>query len=546
MNKSYKLKISCFLAIFAFVLIPSMYVPMQSDDFSYFFMGLSPSAHITHYLGWSGRIVSDYISTALLGHLPYSIYETINSLGFASLILLISCIPSDERPTSKTSQVLRIFLVFVLYWIANPNLGQTSFWIVGSANYMWTNVFIAAFFVWIFRAKHTSLTNALITVTLGLLAGCSNENTSIVVVIATVLIVINEGHDKLIKIAAIASTTIGSMVLIMAPGNMVRAARFTEWNSYSLIHKFQIHFFDRFPQAVSEYWQVYIVIIAALIVSSYSGMLRKKTIIYVTSFIIFSLLANAAFVGSPVLPPRSMNGGLCFLLIAVSFITYDAFEARGRFEIGLLSFTAAFCLFYFIPSYLQFNMAIRATSDQAIIRNKMIVDARSEGQQTVSIPEYYFPKLAKYNDRFDTYHSRSMARFFGVKEISVFRLNFDYSQINKSNFIDVKIPLLNGYSVKRIYKYSENFGITNMVVLELSGPINKSLNSDYNIYTHIYTKGHHNFINGDVAAYPVKIDGRYFTWKDIGDISTDKIDKIVIGVYNTKTQKRLSETTVHL
>lgn len=531
-------KIICFAIIFLIVLAPSLYVPMQSDDYSYYLMGLSPSAHLEHYLGWSGRVVTNIISTALLSTMPHYAYESLNSIAFALLVIFITIVPISDEKQSKISFAVRSSFVFVLYWIANPNLGQTSFWIVGSANYMWTNMFIAAFFAYLLRAINKSDYNAFSLGVLSFLAGCSNENTAIVVVIITVFIMFFEKTSRNMKLVAISGTVIGALLLILAPGNRIRASHFEYWNSIGFLQKIQIQFFDRFPQAVSEYWQVYLVLIAALVVSAFAGTLRKKTIIYMTIFFTASILANAAFLGSPVLPPRSMNGALCFLLISTAFVMNDAVKAGGIFERGMLIAVGSLCAFYFLPSYYLFNMAMHATSEQAKIREKIVLTAKDNGEFDVKIPEFYFPQLAKYYDRFDTYHSKALARYYGVKSTEMFRIGFDYSQINKAESISVDKPFLDGFSLKKIYIYSENLGIKNMALLEFSGPINKKTAPGDKIFMHIYRKGHTGFTNADVDAYPTVVDGRYFTWKDIKSVKLSEIESIEIGIYNAKSQKR--------
>lgn len=531
-------KLVFLVAAFVIVLIPSLWVPMQSDDYSYYLMGLSPSAHLEHYLEWSGRIVTNIISTALLSTMPHFAYEAINSIAFALLTLFIAIVPVSDKDNSKVAFFLRAVFVFVLYWIANPNLGQTSFWIVGSANYMWTNMFIAGYLAYLIRSVNKNKFCSASLALLAFLAGCSNENTAIVVVLVTVFIVFYEKTSSKMKVISIAGTLIGALLLILAPGNRVRASHFEYWNSLGILQKIQIQFFDRFPQAVSEYWQVYLVLIAAILVAAFAGTLRKNTIIYMTMFFVASILANAAFIGSPVLPPRSMNGALCFLLISLSFVLVDATNAREKFGYGLLAGVGALCVFYFVPSYYLFNNAMHATYEQSQIREKIVLTAKDRGQSDVKIPEFYFPQLAKYYDRFDTYHSKALARYYGVKSTKIFRIGFDYSQINKAPFITVNKPFFDGFSLEKIYFYSENLGMKNMVLLEFSGPVNNKASPGDRIYMHIYRKGHTDFINADVDVYTTVIDNRYFTWRDVSTVKLDDIDRIDIGIYNIKTKDR--------
>ena len=128
---------------------------MHSDDFAYSLRGIGFNSIIEHYRGWSGRLVSDFISTFLLTILPKSIYGLINSLALTGLIYFICLIPVCASGKRQGLAVC-IVIVFFLYFVANPSLGQTSFWIVGSANYLWTNLFISDFYSLLFSCLRKS------------------------------------------------------------------------------------------------------------------------------------------------------------------------------------------------------------------------------------------------------------------------------------------------------------------------------------------------------------------------------------------------------
>lgn len=539
-------KIIIFSLIFGIVLMPSLYMPMISDDYSYYLMGLSFSSHYAHYISWSGRLVSDIISPLLLTTMPRYAYEIINSVAFALLMLFIASVSTDSESKGKAKFILRSAFIFVLYWIANPNLGQTSFWIVGSANYLWTNMFIAAFFIYLLRAINYNKFNSVMMFLLAFLAGCSNENTAIVAVMITVFIVFFEKASTRIKVTSLSGIVLGAGLLILSPGNQARLNLFEVWNSLSFAQKLVSHFYFRFPQAVSEYWQVYIVLIAAMVISSFAGTLRKRTIIYMSVFFVASLLANAAMVGAPVVPPRSMNGGLCFLLIATSFALSDALRSAAKFEIGLLSACALFCAIYFIPSYYLFNIAMQSTYEQAKIRDNMIIKGKEAGIENVKIPEFYFPLLLKYYDRFELSNSKFMAKYYGVKSTETFRINFDYSRIYDSRNIKLNLPLYDDLKLKGMYFFSENLGFKHFAVLELSATTSKKMSAGDKIFIHIYKKGSGKFINADVDIAPLNIDGKYFIGREVKDAAYDKIQKIRIGIYNTKSNSMKFDTTIYM
>ena len=112
---------------------------MHSDDYTYLIKGLSLQSHIDHYLTWSGRVITDYTASDL----TQCIQQTcIHGDQFSGVCV---CNHYDNRYTkrnkwekliNKHSSML-LWIIFMLYWVANPNLGQTSFWLVGSANYLW-------------------------------------------------------------------------------------------------------------------------------------------------------------------------------------------------------------------------------------------------------------------------------------------------------------------------------------------------------------------------------------------------------------------------
>ncbi len=68
-----KIKMAVTIAIiFSLIYSIGFITPMNSDDYTYALRDLSASGIKLHYLGWSGRVVSDTISTFLLKFFPPS------------------------------------------------------------------------------------------------------------------------------------------------------------------------------------------------------------------------------------------------------------------------------------------------------------------------------------------------------------------------------------------------------------------------------------------------------------------------------------------
>ncbi|SUH18473.1 membrane protein [Salmonella enterica subsp. enterica] len=123
---------------------------------------------------WSGRIIADYTSALILytrSQLVYSISAAVSTLVFCYFIVKT---PSGTLRWNKSDYLL-FPLIFFTYWISNPNLGQTTFWIVGAANYLWTNLFVVVwlFFFYTITIKNSKAISPWVAL-LSFMAGCSN------------------------------------------------------------------------------------------------------------------------------------------------------------------------------------------------------------------------------------------------------------------------------------------------------------------------------------------------------------------------------------
>ena len=176
-----KLKANKYLNIFLcvgiaiiMIIIPLIFTPISSDDFIYITNNSEWSDISWRYMNWSGRLVADIASLILL-QLPPIIYIFFKATVWVGMISLISQLPSIFNK-SYTWNTNNFIVIFLLYWIANPNLGQTSFWTVGFTNYILTNFFIVLYLssIFFFKDRRMKLWHFLIIPILGLLAGNSN------------------------------------------------------------------------------------------------------------------------------------------------------------------------------------------------------------------------------------------------------------------------------------------------------------------------------------------------------------------------------------
>lgn len=535
--------------IFILMLIPSIFTPMQSDDYSYALMGASVKDHYSHYIHWSGRLLADYISGTMLAYFPHWLYEIINAAGVSALILAIAQLPkyiigNEDSKTSFTGPII----IFLLYWIANPNLGQTSFWIVGSANYMWTNLFICIYFICLFnllRASSSAINYATIVV-LGLGAGCSNENTAMVTILITAFAIFIEkdGNRKLL-ITGLFSLTVGAGILLLAPGNAVRATKFKSWYSKSFLDRFDIHFYERLPELMGSFWQVYIAIIILLIAGTVGKYIKDRTKMYALAFFIGAIAANSAFLFAPGIPERSNNGALVLLLISMSFIISSSIRHYSWQNKAAISSILLMCLFYFIPSYLFLTNAWIVSDRQSQIRNEIIKNNISNGIKDFNIPDFELTKLSKKTDAFDLYHSFSFAKYHGADKIGLFKVGFDYSPAYFSKPVDINTNLTSDLIIKSAYFGDNGYGLNPHIIFEFNRPLYPALRNNEMITIHIVSKSG-NTVKYNIETNPININGRLLLSKDLKGISRAGIDKLITAIYNRETKETNILKTINL
>lgn len=187
---------SIILVAFFAVFILEWYTPIHSDDYRYALIGLSFDAHLHHYLTWSGRLVADYTSALLLASESRIFISMMTGLAVVAFCYLIVKTPDGTLKWKKYDAVT-FTLIFLTFWVANPNIGQTVFWVVGSANYLWTNLFVAAWLWNLYRIQMRRENTRVVMLLLGVLAGCSNESVApFVVGLALLAIIYDLWQDK--------------------------------------------------------------------------------------------------------------------------------------------------------------------------------------------------------------------------------------------------------------------------------------------------------------------------------------------------------------
>ena len=551
--------------IYILVYIPAYHTPFHSDDYVFFLRGISLTGLWNHYLNWEGRLIGDYTASILLCFFNKPIYMAINSLVFLIVIInisLISQLLQGEQYINRHSIIL-LWLTFLLYWLCNPNLGQTSFWLVGSAIYLWPLMWCSFYMLCLFKLLKDNVSGsrfknyikiALLCV-LGFFSGLSNEATGAATVfLMLALFFVYFGFSERLKfvLAGSISSLTGFLILVLAPGNFIRLSDpiFTEWRNLPFLDKAIVHILRRMPYAISQFWLDFLIVsflffiisqytkhkdnkrdfflIATLFLTisvlSFFVDKMKNEIAIVIVFLIVALFVMAVlsiylitktnrvniglsldenylqilaalffvtahfsvfiFGSSPYMPLRALNTFNFFILLTVMILVNVVFlhSSENRKNSFCLGVIFLLCIPYFLFSYTRFTYAMMQTDVQAKIREELIYQAKVQNRDEAEIPDWYFTKLAKENDKFDLWRSEFMPQYYAIRKIVWKPVNFNYAILKTKQPLIENAQLTAKRKMRLFYNDSNTFFDEPCFVFEFEEPFEKNAKIQFRFY----------------------------------------------------------------
>lgn len=338
-------------AIFIFMFIFNFLSPISfGDDYVYSFIWTGQSIYEplpqnvsrvaswqdlfrsqwSHYFTWGGRTVAHVLAQFFLwqGKDFFNIANT-----FISILLVFElywCINKGKicfRFDSRT-----IIWIFFLLWACTPGFGVVFLWIIGSCNYLWTNVILLGFLTPYFHKYYhcdekASFDNKLIGTVIafffGILAGWTNENSVCwIILILAVFIYFCKKHGNLEKwmLSGFVGLVIGYALLILAPGNYNRLS--SSQSDWHFLTGLQDHLSMMMLIYVFQFLLWYFVLRSLFTVRKIrkSSPIVKKEVLLVKILVVAGFCMTGVMLFSPGFPPRSGFSGLLYLIVGAGIL----------------------------------------------------------------------------------------------------------------------------------------------------------------------------------------------------------------------------------
>ncbi|NDV94435.1 hypothetical protein D0T84_05805 [Dysgonomonas sp. 521] len=409
----------CFSAIF----LLNIFTPVISDDFAYLYiygeegrissLGDIIHSQVNHYYLWGGRSVVHFIAQALL-MLPSCIADLLNSLAYLGYVFLIYLHIKGKRESS----ISLFILINMAIWFLQPVFGDTILWITGSANYLWGTCLILLFLLpyRLYEAKHTNtpfrVVASICILFLGILAGWTNENTAAAMILGGILYIVYFRSRKwqvpVWAVCGLVGAIAGFAVMILAPGNYMRAGDSVSLNLYTLGYRLFTWTLTLF------YYSGPLLLVSLVMLIVYNRFPKGEKESRLKLVFIYGIAAMAAVYAmllSPSFPRRALFGVVTFLIIATGICIYhldyrNSFLRQVRFSVisvALISFVFTF--------YLSIK-DLRNYGDIVAQREAIIEEAKSKGLDSCVFEQY---NGSAYIHGEDPYSEVLMSRYYGIK-----------------------------------------------------------------------------------------------------------------------------------
>lgn len=420
------------------------FTPLYADDYNYLFSfatgerikslkDIFPSM-LSHYYTMNGRIVLHALDQLFL----LCGKSTFNVINTCAYLLLIVMIGYHGCGYWKKQNWDSLGLIFFLLWWCVPAFGHSFFWVTGASNYLYGILIILLFLIpyrksWDNKVcRETNIVKetlrAVIMLILGMIAGATNENTSVAMV-GMILLFLYYFKKRNIKwrfwmFFGLIGAGFGCIFMLIAPAQQNRLE-----NAGGMGNLFE--FAIRGIHITMDMWSNMIIMIL-LICLLYNMRIQKEKgnalnqigIVYGVGF----LLSVYSMVAVPVFVDRVWSGPIILACTAVE-AWYDS--NRENIVKNKKSYCALMIIMAlsFLFTYGKALTYVKRTYDAVAEREVLVQQQKDAGRRELVLPIIYgYTKYSCYTNAisdgdlspYEEYWGNViLARYYGVDRIKM-------------------------------------------------------------------------------------------------------------------------------
>ncbi|WP_327621930.1 DUF3329 domain-containing protein [Pseudocitrobacter sp. MW920760] len=420
--------IVCAWVVFILIFALNYMTGYTSDDYAYRFVfqpmpddsvekidGIASiiKSQIHHYNIWNGRFLAHSVVQFFM-QFDKILFNIFNSIAFVSLGFIIKSIISEH---SKVHSKTTVYILFGMMWLLIPDFGKTVLWVSGAGNYLWMSLFYSLFILFIIKDKPTNSITVLLAITIGFLAGATNENSGPAAMLIASIIIIYDYFQfravKLWKIVSLIFSCIGSYLIISAPGSKRMGG--VDMSMDVLIK----HFINVFNADVSLFFVGYICLISFVAYAITCNKLSVKNWFFITTLMLGHFSALYSMVLSPYFVTRAAFGSSVFLIITISYVYNLISNSSVYRNISLISVSLIS-----IIVYLGAFKDIRRSYFEVRENNKVLSTKTSNDDVSLKILTKPVSSYNAYNGTANitpykhAWFNQWMAKYYNVKSIT--------------------------------------------------------------------------------------------------------------------------------
>lgn len=436
----------CFAVVFVLMGLLNQRTVYSSDDYMYHFFWEDGMPGETvrlirgpgdlflslwnHYRGFNGRIVSHFF-VMLFMRFDKWVFNLFNTLMYMLVgVLILSHIegrPSRWRPGYLAA-------VYVGMWMFFPHFGLSVLWLAGACNYLWMSGVILLFLLPYRRyvdapgGEGHLLGKSIGMALMGLLAGCTNENSGGAAILLALFLTGYGIYEKkkapVWSAAGILGACAGLGVLLAAPSSRGRMEQDAfVWSDY----------LKRIREIVGfsyHYVLPLLVLLTVLVYLLWKEKRRAKEawlpLLYLPGcYCVAGAASVLVLILSPVISGKSWIWADCYLMIAAGTVAGELKKMKYRRKPWQSTAILLFCCWaavWYGVVWNNLNRTYQETRQQV----RMMEEAKEKGILDVSVPMltwventynavYHEPQLSE--DKEDWFN-QWMARYYGMDSIT--------------------------------------------------------------------------------------------------------------------------------